>query len=78
MIRTQAARIDNAANNMRDPIDISFAVKGIVGTASPVVGLLTSLQEQVEWHLRIISLIVGLLVGVLSLIAMIRKMRRRN
>ena len=62
---------------MRPPIDIEFALKGIVGTASPVLGVITSFQEQIEWHLRIASLLVGLLVGVLSLIAMIRKLRRK-
>jgi hypothetical protein len=62
---------------MRPPIDIEFALKGIVGTASPVLGVVTSLQEQVEWHLRIASLCVGLLVGVLSVIGMWRKLRKR-
>ena len=62
---------------MRTPIDIEFVFKGIVGTASPVLGVITSFQEQIEWHLRIASLVVGLAVGVLSLIAMIRKIRRR-
>jgi hypothetical protein len=42
-----------------------------------VVGVLTSVQEQIEWHLRIASLLVGLAVGILSLVAMARKMRRR-
>ena len=64
-------------DQMRPPIDIEFALKGIVGTASPVLGIVTSFQEQIEWHLRIASLLVGLLVGVLSLIAMIRKLRRK-
>ena len=63
---------------MRPPFDIEFALKGIVGTASPVLGIVTSFQEQIEWHLRIASLLVGLLVGVLSLIAMIRKLRRKT
>ena len=62
---------------MRTPIDMEFALKGIVGTASPVLGVVTSLQEQVEWHLRIASLCVGLLVGVLSVIGMWRKLRKR-
>lgn len=62
---------------MRVPFDIEFALKGIVGTASPVLGVVTSLQEQVEWHLRIASLCVGLLVGVLSVIGMWRKLRKR-
>jgi hypothetical protein len=60
---------------MRAPFDIEFAFKGIVGTVSPVLGVITSFQEQIEWHLRIASLVVGLAVGVLSLIAMIRKWR---
>ncbi len=62
---------------MRPPIDFEFAIRGIVGTASPLLGVVTSLQEQIEWHLRIGSLVVGLLVGLLSMITMIRKLRRR-
>lgn len=62
---------------MRQPTDFEFALKGIVGTASPVLGVITSFQEQLEWHLRIASLVVGLAVGVLSLVALVRKLRRR-
>lgn len=62
---------------MRPPIDLEFIVKGIVGMASPMIGIITSLQEQVEWHLRIASLVVGLAVGVMSLVAMVRKLRKR-
>ena len=60
---------------MRPPIDIEFVLKGIVGTASPVLGVVTSFQEQIEWHLRIASLLVGLAVGLLSLIGLWRKLR---
>ena len=62
---------------MRAPIDLDYVTKAIVGIASPVVGVITSFQEQVEWHLRIASLFVGLLVGVLSVIGMWRKLRKR-
>ena len=62
---------------MRDPLDISFAMKSIIGTASPVFGVITSLQEQIEWHLRVASLVVGLAVGVLSVIGLWRKLRRK-
>jgi len=62
---------------MRLPFDIEFTLKGIVGTASPVLGVITSMQEQIEWHLRVSSLVVGLLVGILSLIGMWRKLTRR-
>jgi hypothetical protein len=58
-------------------IDVEYTAKAIVGIASPTVGFITSLQEQVEWHLRIASLLVGLAVGILSLVAMARKMRGR-
>lgn len=62
---------------MRPPIDIEFALKAILGTVSPALGLVTSFQEQVEWHLRIASLLVGIIVGVMSLVAVARKLRRR-
>ena len=62
---------------MRTPIDIDYTSKAIVGIASPVVGVLTSFQEQVEWHLRIASLVVGLTVGIMSLVSMARKLRRK-
>ena len=64
---------------MRTPIDIDIdcVFKAIVGTASPVLGVSASYQEQIEWHLRIVSLLVGLLVGILSLVSMVRKLRRK-
>lgn len=70
--------IDTHHPTMRAPIDIEFVFKSIIGTASPVIGVITSFQEQVEWHLRIASLIVGLAVGVLSLIGLWRKLRRKS
>jgi hypothetical protein len=62
---------------LRHPIDIDYVSKAIVGIASPVMGVITSFQEQVEWHLRIASLLVGLAVGFMSLAAMVRKWRGR-
>jgi hypothetical protein len=63
---------------MRAPIniDIDFITKAIVGVASPLLGVITSLQEQVEWSLRVASLCVGLAVGIMSLVSMVKKMRR--
>jgi hypothetical protein len=64
---------------MRAPIniDIDFVMKAFVGIASPMVGVITSYQEQLEWHLRVASLGVGLLVGIMSLVSMVKKMRGR-
>ena len=60
---------------MRTPIDIDCFFKAVVGITTPVLGVITSLQEQIEWGLRIASLTVGLAVGILSLISMAKKMR---
>jgi len=62
---------------MRQPIDIDYVSKAFIGMTSPLLGLVTSYQEQIEWHLRAASLLVGLLVGILSLVSMVRKMRRK-
>ena len=62
---------------MRQHIDIDYVSKAIVGIASPVLGVITSFQEQIEWHLRVASLLVGLAVGIMSLVAMVKKLRRR-
>jgi len=62
---------------MRQPIDLDYVCKAIVGIASPLVGVITSLQEQIEWTLRVSSLVVGLAVGVMSLVGMVKKLRRR-
>jgi hypothetical protein len=64
---------------MRAPIniDLDYVMKAFVGIASPVLGVITSYQEQIEWHLRVSSLCVGLAVGVMSLVSMVKKMRGR-
>jgi uncharacterized membrane-anchored protein YhcB (DUF1043 family) len=41
-----------------------------------VIGVITSFQEQIEWTLRVASLVVGLIVGIMSLVGMIKKFRR--
>ena len=71
-----AAPIDTPPRAMRCLAGYDFALKGLVGTVSPFLGILTSLQEQIEWHLRIASLVVGLAVGVLTLVSLIRKLRK--
>ena len=50
------------------------AVNGLLGTAAPLLGVITSLQEQVEWGLRIGSLLVGLVIGIISLYQLLRKL----
>ena len=45
----------------------------LIGMAAPVIGLVTSMQAQFEFWLRIGSLVVGIAVGVASLYRLIRK-----
>jgi hypothetical protein len=63
--------------NHAGPLHTDYVSKAFLGTVSPLLGLVTSYQEQIEWHLRVASLLVGLLVGILSLVGMVRKIRRR-
>jgi hypothetical protein len=46
----------------------------VVGTFAPILGVITSLQEQVEYGLRISGLVVGLVVGLLSLWQILKKL----
>ena len=46
----------------------------VVGTFAPILGVITSLQEQIEYGLRISGLVVGLIVGLLSLWQIIKKL----
>ena len=45
-----------------------------IGTIAPLLGVITSLQEQIEYGLRISGLLVGLIVGLLSLWQIIKKL----
>ena len=44
---------------MRTNLESDSILTATVGIASPVVGVITSFQEQIEWTLRVASLIVG-------------------
>lgn len=45
----------------------------VVGVAAPALGVITSLQEQVEYTLRICSLLVGIAVGSVALYRSLKK-----
>jgi hypothetical protein len=48
-------------------------IESLVGMAAPMLGLITSMQEQLEYWLRVGSLVVGLTVGLASLYRLIKK-----
>ena len=51
---------------------------GMVGTVAPALGVITSFQEQCEWWLRVVSLLGGIVVAVLTAASLVRKLRNRN
>jgi len=52
-------------------------LKGTVGMLSTVVGLLTSMQEEVEYLMRCTSLFVGMTVGILTGISIVRGWKKK-
>lgn len=54
--------------------NVSDAIKGILGTLATTGGLLMSYLTELELILRIISLLVGIAVGLVT----IRSIRRRK
>lgn len=52
-------------------------LKGIVGTITPLMGFTISSMQQLEQWLRIVSLGIGILVGVATLISLIRNLRKK-
>ena len=51
--------------------------KGAIGVLSSVLGVLTSLQEQLEYYMRIASLSFGMIVAILTAISIVRGWRKK-
>ena len=60
-----------------DPEHHHTLAKGALGAGANLLGVITSFQQELEWWLRITSLGVGVLVGILTAWSIIRKARRR-
>ena len=54
-------------------INYSKVIDSLVGMTAPMLGLITSMQEQFEYWLRVGSLIVGIAVGIASLYRLVKK-----
>jgi len=65
----RASKIQGATHEVTRDIYHSVA-----GTCAPILGVITSLQEQLEYGLRISGLVVGLIVGLLSLWQILKKL----
>jgi len=50
--------------------------RGTVGTATPILAVLTSFHEQIEWYLRVAGLTGALIVSILTIISLLRKKKK--
>jgi hypothetical protein len=48
--------------------------KGWLGIAAPMLGILTSFMQDVEWVLRVVALIAGIVVSVLSAASILKNL----
>ena len=51
-------------------------IDSLIGMAAPTLGLITSMQEQFEYWLRVGSLVVGIAVGLASLYRLLSKYKK--
>lgn len=42
-------------------------IDNIVGPTAPILGVVTSFQENIEYGLRVFSLVIGILIGLIHL-----------
>jgi cytochrome c biogenesis protein CcdA len=59
-------------------MDHSLHYNAFIGLTASMVAVVTSFQQEIEWWLRISTSVVGLLIGILSLITMVKKLRSRG
>mgnify|MGYP003652748800 CR=1 FL=1 len=47
---------------------------GAIGTLAPLLGVITSLQQEIDFYLRITSLCLGIIVGLASLYSILKNL----
>lgn len=52
---------------------LTRTIESIIGVAAPTFGFITSIQENVEYGLRIFSLLIGIAIGAISLYRLLKK-----
>ena len=57
------------------PTPLRDSFYAICGTTAPLIAVVTSYQEQVEYNMRIASMVIGMLASVIYIISIIRKMK---
>jgi hypothetical protein len=52
-------------------------VKGGVGILASLAGVLTSLQENIEYAMRLSSLAIGMVVGILTAVSIVKGWKKK-
>ena len=52
--------------------------KGWLGIAAPMLGVVTSMMQDVEWVLRVVALIAGIVVSVLSAASIMKNLYEKK
>ena len=60
-----------------EPDHSNIICKGVIGIGTNIIALITSAQEHLEWGLRMFSLCVGVGVGILTAISLIKNLRKK-
>ena len=55
---------------------VVLLTRGTVGTATPILAVLTSFQEQIEWYMRVAGLAGALIVSILTILSLLRKKKK--
>ena len=50
------------------------ALVGTIGTLAPLLGVITSFQQDLDFYLRISSLCIGIIVGLASLYSILKNL----
>lgn len=61
---------------MKAPITsfLSDLMLGFTGVSASIFAVITSWQEQMEWGMRIVSLSLGIIVGIITIVQIRSKM----
>ncbi len=51
-------------------------LRGFTGVVAPMIAIVTSFQTELEWWLRVAALLSGIFVSVLSIVSLIKNLRK--
>lgn len=57
---------------------LMLAIKGAIGVVTPIMGFTVSAVQELELWLRIVSLCVGIAVGTVTFISLIKNLNRNK